>query len=119
MTIIVLGTLGDLVKKITELELIEETSRKNTVKIQIYYKVLAKCPVSDKVKLERLISFFKMYSARFRQVDSQIDLSNALYAIYNVKVKEYFQIRKKLKELLDEINKLSLSIDDPIEVEVD
>ena len=122
MKVIVLGTLGDLVKKIVEIEIkamdSEDSVRKEAVRIQTYYKVLEKWPVSDFNNLMRYQLSFKMGATKLFMLDGLFE-QLAHPEISSERLKEYFDAKKNLKKLIGEINKLSLSTHDPFEIEVD
>lgn len=73
VSVLVLGTLGDLVKKIIELEMLErKPSRDTTVQMYAYGKILEDWPVTDKDQVERLISSFRIQTARHIAIEQSM-----------------------------------------------
>lgn len=73
VSVIVLGSLGDLIKKIAELELLERNpSRDTTIQMAAYYAILDQWPVSDKPAAEYLVLAFKLQLAKHIAVEATI-----------------------------------------------
>lgn len=74
MRVVILGNLGDVVKKICELELLEENlhSRDSLISMAAYHKVLEQWPVQDKIKTETLCRVLKVKYAKHLLIEKDL-----------------------------------------------
>lgn len=119
MRVIVLGTLGDLVKKIVELEVAELSSRTSAVRISTYYEVLKQWPVTDRPRVDLLAVQFKFCMLRFKSAEERIESDLTDNGVNTVRsLKEYFLAKKTMRKIIADINSLSVPLLDPMEIEV-
>lgn len=118
MKVLVLGTLGDLVKKIVELEL-SDASRKQAIRVSTYHKVLDKWPVTDRRQLDLSILRFKGLSVKLQSLETTVTNTDITDFYVKNTAKRYFDTLKDLRAEINDINNLSVPLLDPMEIEVD
>lgn len=115
---LILGTLGDLVKKICELETTARMpSRETAVQMSTYHKLLEEWPVENKLRTAFLIRRFKLTVVRFKEVEQEMerqiiattsvkfnieDASSMLVAL--IVTRSYCNLKKQLREIYNELN---------------
>lgn len=77
MRVVILGNLGDVVKKICELELLENNkhSRDSIISMAAYHKVLEQWPVQDKNKTELICKILKVQYAKHLVLEKELNAS--------------------------------------------
>ena len=115
--VIVLGTLGDLVKKIVELEMLERTpSRDTTVQMAAYYSILDQWPVEDKDIVTSLVQSFRVQAAKHIAIESSmleqckkvaevkfVGSTSTAYILFTI-VQRYTVSKKQLRAILEQLN---------------
>lgn len=72
--VLILGTLGDLVKKITELEMLDRTpSRDNTIQMYAYNAILEEWPVTDREAVRSTIASFRVQCAKHIAIETSLE----------------------------------------------
>ena len=116
--VIVLGTLGELVKKIVELELLERTpSRDTTVQMFAYRKIYEQWPVEDKATVDALLNSFRVQVAKHIAIENTLKVAKvegtlgslewvSTTAILTGAVLRYLESKKVLQHQLLQLNNL-------------
>lgn len=116
--VIVLGTLGELVKKIVELELLERTpSRDTTVQMFAYQKIYEQWPVEDKAAVDALFNSFRIQVARHKAIENTMTVVKvegsigttewvSSTAILTGAVLRYLDSKKSLQQMMLQLNNL-------------
>ena len=128
-SVIVLRTLRDIVKKISELESIEDRkpSRDTTVQMIAYYKVLEEWPVLDTNRVALLTSRFKIQTANFKQAEKDLEAILKVTPVHfprdDVEIhnehnavtaaKRYSYLKKQIRDTYNELNSLGKYIGNP------
>lgn len=92
MKIFVIGKLGEIVKKVIELEWLISDNPTNTLLIAeftAYQQVLQMWPVTDKKELEQQVDIFKFCIANLRERETALREQNSV-ALYDVIAKNNY-----------------------------
>jgi hypothetical protein len=118
MKTIVLGTLGDLVRKICELSVSDmEARRENAVSAVAYDKIYQQWPISDRQKVDLLMRRAQYFLIQLKAKEASFAENN--FNVGKFDVSHYFEFKYKLIECFKEIEKYSLPIGNPpLEIEV-
>jgi hypothetical protein len=118
---LVLGTLGDLVKKICELETAARMSTRETaVQMTTYHKLLEEWPVESKTRIKYLTVRFKLLTIQLKTVGHEMEKQLAGITATKFKdedaghlfvallvAKRYCFLKQQLRNIYNELNLLS------------
>jgi hypothetical protein len=122
--VIVIGKLGEVIKKIVETEMLIEKNPKARVllvELASYYKVLKAWPIENQQELDMHMSMFRYSLQLYLELEEELIKVNAGYVLEDVcsTVDRYLKAKKDARMRLKQLNSLGRFIGDSIELEVD
>jgi hypothetical protein len=122
MKIFICGRLGEVIKKVFELEEAIKESPTNVIlvaELAAYNQVLSMWPVLDKKELTQAISIFRFNLVNLKEKEAELRIHSSI-AFYDIMFKNrYFQALDNARESLAYINELGMYIGDSPMLEVD